>query len=927
MSERQDVLIQLSDVSAALAEGEPVGRVLQLVSNSVYDLLRCSQVGIWIVDHEKMALELASGAPEPDVTLPSTLPADRAMSKTIIVSRGHWPTSDDVLGDAGFQAAVCAPLLWRGKSWGVLCALDQVPDRIFSDAEVWAVELFAREIGAATGFERAHGDRQEFAQSLEAEQERLLHIQVAIRQMLEEPDVTANLVEVAQALQALGWRQVVLALYDNGAQKAETLVTLGYSADEEAKLSEGLLPDEIWQSFEAGKLENVRLGGVYYVPYGDKQAAKWDARDLVFAPLHIAQGRIAGMIRLGDPVDGLRPSWEALRPLDILAGQTAYIVENARLLAAAAQTAEVLAEQVDELSMMHRADRELSSHLNVDRIMRLTMDWALRRTGAETGVLVLMTDDRRGLIPTIMMGQIDRDLFSFDSQTPLPLTAGIMGRAARTGKTQAVWDVMADRDYIPVNPNSRSHLSVPLLMRGEVLGVITLASTRKNAFNERDVSFLERLARRAAVALDNARLFRQSEQMADDMAVLYTASRTITSTLERDAILQRIAQAMTITLEASSTVIFDYVSDQQAVRALAAYRLGTAHDANEVLPPVNYVVPVVTYPAFQTAVEQQHPLVLRANDPSVAQLDRAHLVEDRIHAMLIVPLVAQDELIGLAAVLEGRHDRIFSANDVFKAETLASQASVALRQSQLYSEVLDLEKLKSEMIRMASHDLRNPLNNIMGYLELLAMSLDQQGMTPDQDMYLDTLRRSTQTMKALLEDLLTLERIESERQGEWEHFDLGGLLVEVIEAQQTSAHLKRQTLTVERVDNAPYVNGSVTQLRQAIANLVGNAVKYTPEDGHIHVRFKVESGRPVVEVEDDGYGISLDRQARIFERFYRAREPGTDHIAGTGLGLSLVKTVVDRHGGQVWFRSSPGAGSLFAFSLPPATLSDQDEVG
>ena len=925
MSERQDVLIRLSDVSAALAEGKPIGQVLLLVSNSVYDLLECSQVGIWTLDREETPLELASESPEQSRRLPSSLPLDGTsglMSQTIIVSRGQWPIQGNALEAAGYQAAVCAPLLWRGQSWGVLCALDHLPDRVFSASDVRTVELFAREVGAATGFEHAQKDRQEFAHSLEVEQERLLHIQVAIRQMLDEPDVTVNLVEVAQALQALGWRQVVLALFDDGVKKADTLVTLGYSTDAEAQLSEGLIPDEIWQNFEAGKLEHTRLSGVYFVPFGNRQASSWDSRDLVFAPLHIAQGGIAGLIRLGDPVDGMRPSWEALRPLDILAGQTAYIVENARLLAAAAKTADVLAEQVDELSMMHRADRELSSHLNVDRIMRLTMDWALRRTGAETGVLVLMTDDRRGLIPTIVMGRIDRELFPFDSQTPLPLTAGIMGRAARTGKTQAVWDVMADRDYIPVNLDSRSHLSVPLLMRGEVLGVITLASTRKNAFNERDVSFLERLARRAAVALDNARLFKQSEQMADDMAVLYTASRTITSTLERDAILQRIAQAMTVTLESSSTVIFDYAVDQLAVRVLAAYRLGTAHDANEVLPPVNYVIPVVTYPAFQTAIEQQHPLVLRANDPSVSQLDRAHLVEDRIHAMLIVPLVAQEQLVGLAAVLEGRHDRIFSANDVFKAETLASQASVALRQSQLYSEVLDLEKLKSEMIRMASHDLRNPLNNIMGYLELLAMTMDQQGMTPDQDMYLDTLRRSTQTMKALLEDLLTLERIESERQGEWEHFDLGGLLVEVIEAQQASAVLKHQVLTVERANNAPYVNGSVTQLRQAIANLVGNAVKYTPEDGHIQVRLKVESGRPVVEVEDDGYGISLDRQTRIFERFYRAREPGTDHIAGTGLGLSLVKTVVDRHGGQVWFRSSPGSGSLFAFSLPSASSSN-----
>jgi signal transduction histidine kinase len=286
--------------------------------------------------------------------------------------------------------------------------------------------------------------------------------------------------------------------------------------------------------------------------------------------------------------------------------------------------------------------------------------------------------------------------------------------------------------------------------------------------------------------------------------------------------------------------------------------------------------------------------------------------------MVLVPLIAQGELIGLAAVIEGRRDRTITTNEAFKAETLASQASVALRQSQLYSEVKELEKLKSEMIRMASHDLRNPLNNIMGYLELLTVSLDQFGLTPDQEQYLGSLQRSTQLMRALLEDLLTLERIESERRSEWQPFDLGGLAVEVAEAQRSGANLKHQTLTLERPPDVPTMFGNVTQLRQAIANLVSNAIKYTPEKGRVEMRLEHEHERLTFSVKDSGYGISPERQERIFERFYRAHEPGTEHISGTGLGLSLVKTVVERHGGQVWFESEPGVGSVFGFWVPAA---------
>ncbi len=115
----------------------------------------------------------------------------------------------------------------------------------------------------------------------------------------------------------------------------------------------------------------------------------------------------------------------------------------------------------------------------------------------------------------------------------------------------------------------------------------------------------------------------------------------------------------------------------------------------------------------------------------------------------------------------------------------------------------------------------------------------------------------------------------------------------------------------------------MTQLRQAIANLIGNAVKYTPDEGRVDVRFAQGGQRLHFSVRDTGYGISPERQARLFERFYRAREPGTDHIPGTGLGLSLVKTVIERHGGQVWFESEVGAGSTFGFWLPAAQTGAQ----
>ena len=148
--------------------------------------------------------------------------------------------------------------------------------------------------------------------------------------------------------------------------------------------------------------------------------------------------------------------------------------------------------------------------------------------------------------------------------------------------------------------------------------------------------------------------------------------------------------------------------------------------------------------------------------------------------------------------------------------------------------------------------------------------------------------------------------------------DLGVIVEKAVVGQQGHAELKKQTLQTQIVPDLPLVQGNPLRLGQVVSNLLGNAIKYTPERGHISLSVVVEGGQVVVTVEDDGIGIPQNDLAHIFGKFYRVKSPETDGIIGSGLGLSIVKSIIEKHRGRVWVRSQIGVGSAFIVVLPAA---------
>lgn len=654
--------------------------------------------------------------------------------------------------------------------------------------------------------------------------------------------------------------------------------------------------------------------------------ATWADRtvtDQALLPIHatiavpmIFSEEVVGVVLVFDLKAGRTYSASEVNALELLVPQAAIAIVNARIFNDLQAAKVTLTNQVEELTMFQRVDQELSATLNLDSVLTLTVDWALRRTGARAGTVSITTQDGAALIPFTKLGYPSGAL-PYSAENPAPLTWGIAGRAARTRHVVLVPNVSQDPDYVPILPGVCAQIAVPMEIQGKLLGVLVLESDRAETFNVENLDFITRLSARAAIALDSARLYRESQRLADDMAALYVAGRSISSTLDHDEVVTRAAKSMTTLLNVSSTLMAEYQPDKNEAIILYAHQPGTIADAAETLPQAGTIWALDALPALRKVLTQQKAIALSHSDPALNDLDKRWLEDLGARTLVLSPLTVPPDTLGVLVALESRRERVFSPDELLLGESLAGQVAVALRQARLFDEVRKLESMKSEMIRMASHDLRGPLGNLIGYLEVLVKQIDSK-LTPTQQGYVENIRYSTRSMKALIEDLLSLEKIESERTVKGEPFDLSALANEVVETQKAAANFKGQSLTIECSATQLPAFGSVTQMRQAMTNLVYNAIKYTPNDGWIIVRVDDGDFRLQFEVEDNGYGIAAAQLPHLFQPFFRARQPATEDIPGTGLGLSLVKAVITRHGGDVWVRSVEGAGSTFGFWVPKA---------
>jgi PAS domain S-box-containing protein len=224
----------------------------------------------------------------------------------------------------------------------------------------------------------------------------------------------------------------------------------------------------------------------------------------------------------------------------------------------------------------------------------------------------------------------------------------------------------------------------------------------------------------------------------------------------------------------------------------------------------------------------------------------------------------------------------------------------------------ELDRLRRDFVNTVSHDLRSPLTAILGYVELIERAGE---VNPQQQQFIQRVKSSVHATTGLIDDLLNLGRVEVGLVDEVVPVDLKLVVANALSALQPRVREKNQTVKMGRIGSLSPARGNRVQLGQVVDNLIGNAIKYTQEGGEIRVKLREEGNQLILQVEDNGPGIPVEEQGRIFEKFYRASN--TEHgVPGTGLGLAIVKTIVDNHRGRIWVDSKPGEGSVFTVVLP-----------
>jgi signal transduction histidine kinase len=604
----------------------------------------------------------------------------------------------------------------------------------------------------------------------------------------------------------------------------------------------------------------------------------------------------------------------------------AQLAQRDRALAAALEQQTATAEVLRVIA---------SSPTDLDIVLQSILDTAARLCGAPSGVLIQLRERDGRLSARCLTGAI-RDAMPpaanhFEDHPGLaPDRASLSGHAFVDRHPVNVADVdeAVKTEYPSSQDNQvmfphRAHLSVPLLRRGEPIGVVALHRFEDPPFGGAEVTLLETFADQAVIAIENARLFEELEQRNQDLSEALgqqTATAEIlrviaSSPTDLPSVLNAVAQNAARLCDARDAIVYRVDGDRTV--AVAGY--GPVPKA----PSGTVTRGSVTGRAI---VDRQttHVHDLAAASETEWPEGRAHQRQYGHRTIVATPLLREGLPLG-AITIRRMEVRPFTERQLELLETFADQAVIAIENAQLFQEIEEKSRQlevasqhKSQFLANMSHELRTPLNAIIGYSEMLQEEVDDLGeeaLLPD----LQKINAAGKHLLGLINDILDLSKIEAGKMDLFlEDFEVGQLVQDVAAIVQPLVEKNANTLIVSCPDDLGTMHADLTKVRQALFNLLSNASKFT-DHGTITLTVRREPDAWLTfAVSDTGIGMTHEQLGRLFEAFAQAEASTRSRYGGTGLGLAISRQFCRLMGGDITVESEQGKGSTFTVRLPVA---------
>jgi len=620
-----------------------------------------------------------------------------------------------------------------------------------------------------------------------------------------------------------------------------------------------------------------------------------------------------------------------------ICGHTSQALERARLQ-------QMQVRSLASLRIVARAGEMLSASLDIDATLTALAEAAVPDVADWCAIDMLADGEVRRLTVQhsdpnkLALAQRYAERFPTRIDDPRSTVARIL----RTGETvwtrridaamvRATFDNPEQRDLL-LELGLRSTVMVPLTSEGRVRGVVTFIMAESGReYDEADRDLLVDLGRRASLALTNALLYARERRARERLAVLAAAGETFSGTIDYEETLDAVVRTALPAL--GDFGFFDVVEDDGVRRTSRAHEdpevgaiLAQSRWSRSERTDINLCGLSSGKPALHGSIDDAFLRDMAVNEGHLAVLRAL-----RLCSMITVPVISRGAVIGALTLCYGRSGRHHTQDDLELTQELARRGGIAVEQARLYQSsreaarrAEEANRVKDEFLATVSHELRTPLNAIVGWSHML-----RGDKLRDFDFVtrgVDVIRRNAQSQKHIVDDILDVSRIIAGKlRITPAPVDLRTVVRDALDVVRPAADAKNVRITVADGDAPVPLLADGARLQQIVWNLLSNAVKFTPAGGRVSIALAPANDTVTIRVVDTGQGIDPEFLPHVFDRFKQADSSSTRAHGGLGLGLAIVRHLVELHGGTVTARSEGlGRGATFEVLLPvqPARAGD-----